>query len=117
MNEMLREKGINPDTLRGVDSDRSYGESPVQRSSRLEQAKVDLARELAMLDECITEYQDKVVSLVEPGKGDSGERSLGHPEEAKDLLSEQTQWFNQQIRSVREMRFRMSRTTAALDLG
>lgn len=83
-------------------------------TSRFEQAKLELERELENLGSLVNMLQDRLTTLMDPNKEADGSKE-GPREE--DMMSGQTRWVWDRVFTARKLRDRLTNLVSGLDLG
>lgn len=90
-------------------------EQNAEPTSKFEQAKLELERELENLGSLVNMLQDRLTTLMDPNK----EVDVGSKEGPRDeeMLSGQTRWVWDRVFTARKLRDRLTNLISGLDLG
>lgn len=83
-------------------------------TSKFEQAKLELERELENLGSLVNMLQDRLTTLMDPNKEADGSKEGPRDEE---MFSGQTRWVWDRIFTTRKLRDRLTNLISGLDLG
>lgn len=89
-------------------------EQNAEPTSRFEQAKLELERELENLGSLVNMLQDRLTTLMDPNKEADGSKEGPRDEE---MFSGQTRWVWDRISTTRKLRDRLTNLISGLDLG
>lgn len=89
-------------------------EENAEPTSKFEQAKLELERELENLGSLVNMLQDRLTTLMDPNKEVDDSKEGPRDEE---MLSGQTRWVWDRVFTARKLRDRLTNLISGLDLG